>query len=409
MNSIVICPADRPEVAFLARSQPLALVPILGRPLLDLWLTDLAAHGTKHVRVLAADRPDQVRRFVGKGEAWGIQAEVIPEQRELSPEEARSRHAGGLAGKPSDIRVVALDQLPPSGTPLWSGTSAWVEAIRSHLELAASDRVGMRQPSPGIFIHVRARLSPDATLRPPCWIGANSWIGPRAVIGPNSIVEAHSYVDDGASVVGSLVGPNTYVGTLTEISDSIAWGRGLCKVATGSCTEVTDSFLLGPVSARLRRSHATVLLGRLVALLLLLTTWPVLALAWLRKAPGTPLFGANRAVQAPTSAPETAGTIAYRHLNGFQGLLRRWPELINIVRGEFRWVGNRPLTPEQARSLTTEFERLWLGVAPGLISLADAEKCPEPFGDEARAHASFYAVRPTWRHRLNILKRAILG
>jgi hypothetical protein len=52
-----------------------------------------------------------------------------------------------------------------------------------------------------------------------------------------------------------------------------------------------------------------------------------------------------------------------------------------------------PLTPEQAGELYTDFERLWLAVAPGLFSLADAEGCADPLGDEARAHASFYAVQ----------------
>ena len=52
------------------------------------------------------------------------------------------------------------------------------------------------------------------------------------------------------------------------------------------------------------------------------------------------------------------------------------------ARGEFAWVGNRPLTRQQAAELRTDFERLWLAVPAGLVSLADAEGCDDPMGDE---------------------------
>lgn len=407
MNAIVICPADRPEVGFLDRLLPLALIPVLGRPLLDLWLAHLAAQGVKQVRVIAADRPDRIRRFVGKGEAWGIRVEVVPEQREVSPAEAIARHAFPPTDPATETRVVLLDHVPPNGPALWENHAAWFATLRTQFEPANADRVGIRQLSPGVFVHARSRLSPDATLHPPCWIGAHSWIGPRAVIGPNTIIEAQSYVDEGAEVVDSFVGPGTYVGALTEVRESIAWRRDLYKIPTGSSTRIQDAFLLGPAHAGIRRGHAASLAGRLAALLLLVLSSPILIIAWLRRPSGTPLFLCHAAVRTPTSDPAHAGTIPYHQLNGIAGLPGRWPELWKIAQGHFRWVGNRPLSPVQAESLTTEYERLWLAVPTGLISLADAEGCEDAFGDDARAHSSFFSVRPDWRHRLTILWRTL--
>ena len=57
--------------------------------------------------------------------------------------------------------------------------------------------------------------------------------------------------------------------------------------------------------------------------------------------------------------------------------------------------------------MSNDFERLWLTAPIGLISLADAEGCLEAFGDEARAHASYYAVQASWRLDLSILLRAL--
>jgi hypothetical protein len=407
MNALIICPADRPAMAFLDRPQPLALLPILGRPLLDLWITELAAQGAKSIRILAADRPDQIRRYVRQGEAWGIPVEVIPEQRELSPDEALARHVDTSVGTATPTRIVTLDRLPPNGPELWNSIAAWFAAVCDQFAAAATDRIGMRQLNPGVYVHVRSRISPGAILKPPCWIGADSWIGPRATIGPNTIIEAHSYVDDGAEIAESLIGPGTYVGALTEVRDSLAWKRDLYKIPTGSSTRISDGFLLGPVHASLHGGQAASLLARLAALLVIALTFPVLAIAWLRRSAGQPLFLTAAAVRTPTSEPTHDATLVYHQLNGFRGFLRRWPELWMIVLGHFCWVGNRPLSPIQADALTTEYERLWLGVPTGLISLADAEGCDDPFGDEARAHSSFFAISPGWRHRAGILWRAL--
>ena len=56
--------------------------------------------------------------------------------------------------------------------------------------------------------------------------------------------------------------------------------------------------------------------------------------------------------------------------------------------------------------VTSEFERLWLAVPSGLVSLADAEGCTDSFSDEARAHSSFYAVQSSRAENLRLLGRA---
>src|SRR6185436_17936568 len=88
--------------------------------------------------------------------------------------------------------------------------------------------------------------------------------------------------------------------------------------------------------------------------------------------------------------------------------IRRWPQLWSIVCGDFTWVGNRPLSPTDAAELATDFERLWLVAPVGLISLADAEACADFLSDQARAHASYYAVQAHWKMDLNIIMRVLL-
>ena len=417
MKALVICPADRQAVAVLARRHPLALLalwPFLGRPVLAHALTFLANAGAKEVLVLAADRPEEIRAFTGKGEAWGVKLEVIPETRELTIAEARAKYqANGMAGwlaAPYDVITLdALPQLP--ARPLWKDYASWRAAQIEWMAEGAKEKVGMRELEPGIYVGRRCRIAASAKLRPPCWVGEHAWIGPSATIGPETVLEDHVYVDQGAEVVRSVIGPQTYVGALTEVRDSLAWGRDLLKLTTGSHTEVTDHFLLGELSPSTTRGNSSGFLARLAALASLVVTSPVVLLAWARnRGSGRPLFVRRVVLRSGSRGAMPVGdTVAYHELNGARGSWRRWPQLWSIVRGDFRWVGNRPLTAEQAGQLQGEFERLWLAAPIGLFCLADSLGCPDEFNEDTRSHASFYAVDPDPRKDWRILRAALFG
>lgn len=409
MKSVLICPADRHAVAALARQQPLALWPFLGKPVLDHALIFLASKGAKEVRVLAADRPDEVRAFVRRGEAWGVSIEVVPEARELTREEARAKYqtsspAGWL---PAPLDIITLDALPQMpDRQLWESYSSWQSVLLAYMPQGLLEKVGMRELSPGVYIGRRTRIAPSAKLNPPCWLGEHAWIGPRAIVGPETVLEDHVYVDQSAEIAHSVIGPRTYVGVLTEVRNSLAWGRNLLNIKTGSHTEIADHFLLGELGLSTRGGSSSIF-GRLAALMALVFTCPVLAVAGFRnRGSGQPLFVCKIASRSGTlQAMPVGDTINYHELSGFAGWMRRWPQLWNIVRGTFRWVGNRPLNPNQALELTTDFERLWLAAPTGLFSLADTLGCPDEFTDDTRSHSSFYAVDPDSRKEWRILWR----
>src|SRR3954462_14130725 len=104
MNSLLICPADRPGVAQLAEKAPLAVAPLLGKTVIEYWIEALVARGAKHILVLASDRPHQVRAVGGDGTRWGVKPDLLPRAREPSLEEARSKYrpAGATDWLPAD-------------------------------------------------------------------------------------------------------------------------------------------------------------------------------------------------------------------------------------------------------------------------------------------------------------------
>jgi hypothetical protein len=402
MKAIVICPDRRIETAFLARNAPLALVPVLGPSLLSHWLTALADEGVKEVKVLASDRPDQVRSAVGRGERWGLKIEVGAEPVEISVAEARQRF--------NLEKVVLAERLPAlPELPLFKSYGCFFEAIKQWRALAGKQRVGAREIAPGIWAGLRCKIDPRAKLIAPCWLGENVWVRGGAKIGPDAIVEDAALVDKDAEISASWVGPRTYVGTLTQVRNSFAWADGLLNHANGSFTEIVDAFLLGDLQGKHGFVRNSTWFGQLVALGLLVLTSPVLALAWLKNGGSKNLFLEKRAV-IPTAVLGTQSLreMDYLEISCFSGIWRRWPQLWNIVRGDFTWTGNRPLTREQAAQLETEFEQLWLAAPVGLLSLADTFDCGEDFDDEARAHSSFYAVRASRRLDRKIIQSIIL-
>lgn len=402
MKALLICPAERPAVAHLAEKTPLATAPLLGKTLLEYWLEALVARGVTQVTILASDRPNDVRRLVGDGARWGLRAEVVPRAHELSVSEARTRFR--VSSEPGWIEeepIVVMDYLPGrADKPLFESYASWFAAVSAWLPRALTpDRIGAREVQPGIWVGLHAQISPSAQLHAPCWIGENTLIGPDAVIGPCALLDDCVIVERGAKIGESYIGPETFVGEMTSVQQSIAHGSMLISWRTDSRLDVPDAFLLGSLASRKFSLPGSALPGRAAAVAAMLATAPfagaLMALSLVR---GDAPIQLRLGVRPTASGRRTPmETFAYYELSGARNWLRRWPQFWNVARGDLAWFGNRPLRPTQAMSLTNDFERLWLATPPGLVSLADAHGCPEGLSDAACAHASYYAVNASRR------------
>jgi NDP-sugar pyrophosphorylase family protein len=247
MKALLICPAERPGAATLAPRRSLAALPFLGLSVVEHWMQHFALHGAKRVTILAADRPNEIAALVDDGARWGLEVEVVPVADEPSIEEARARHRGGdtdwLA---TPLDVVMADRLPalPNHRPFASLADFFATARDLIPHTLTPDRVGLHEVRPGIWFGFHARVASTAQLRAPCWIGEDTYVGPGAIIGPNAVLENRVLVEEGAHVFDSIVGPDTFVGGVTEIAHSIAWGNQLIDWRTGSSVRVVEEFLL---------------------------------------------------------------------------------------------------------------------------------------------------------------------
>jgi hypothetical protein len=413
MKVILICPADRPAVPHLADRIPLVAAPLLGRSVVEYWLESLATRGAKHVLVLASDRPHIIRALIGDGRRWGVHAEVVPTSRELTIEEARAKYCSGDASASLPASdVVLADHLPDEpALPLFDTYASWFAATRAWMPRTMTPgRIGVREIHPGIWVGLRSEIDRTAQLVAPCWIGDHVRIGRHVHIGPGAIIDNRVVIDDGARIVESAVGPDTYVGKFVSVERSFARGAQLINWQTSSVVTVPDAFLLGSLTDQHSPVQRPSVAGQVAATLAMLVTSPFALFAVvasvIRSEPPWQLRLGLRTQRGPQPVPQE--TFAYYELTGARNWLRRWPQFWSVLRGDMAWIGNRPLRPTQALALSNEFERLWLNAPVGLISLADARGCPEGVTDEACAHASYFAVNSSRRLLWYIVSRAVI-
>jgi hypothetical protein len=252
MKALLICPSCRPAVPYLAEQGPLATAPILGGSALCHWIEHLAGIGAREIQVVAADGAEEVRAAVGDGARWGVRitltiSSVEPTRAEAATRYRPSHEPGWL---PAPLDVVSMSQLPGNpDMPLFESYASWFAALIAWMPRALTPaRVRVAEVRPRIWVGSRARVSPSAQLIAPCWIGDQVSVGAGAVVGPGAIIEDRSAVESKARVTQSWVGPETFVGKMTSVANSLAWGSTLIDWRNDSSLRVPDPFLLCSLS-----------------------------------------------------------------------------------------------------------------------------------------------------------------
>ena len=254
MKALLICPGPRSAVALLAESAPLAIVPLLGKCLVEYWIEYLVGRSVHDIHILAADRPELISAVVGDGTRWGLHIKVEAETCESNAAEVTENYFAQLNTHPEYI--VQMDHLPGRpGKLLFESYAAWFKELYDWIPLAQSiDRIGQCEIEPGVWVGLRTRITPSARFLAPCWLGDHVKINRDAVIGPGAIIEPATIVGAGAHITHSVIGPATFVGAQTKIENSIASRHTLINWSTNSSLRVPDAFWLsslrGPLCAQ---------------------------------------------------------------------------------------------------------------------------------------------------------------
>jgi mannose-1-phosphate guanylyltransferase len=306
----------------------------------------------------------------------------------------------------------------------WSDIGTFSEYRRTQGAILRGEalliRIPGRQVSEGVWQGRNVTVHPRARLVPPLVIGDNCQIRADAIIGPETVLGHHVIVDEGATVVGSTVLDGTYVGRLVNVQEAVVNRNCLISVPAATSVFVADRFLLGEVAEEalargVRRALEWV--GALVLFLASFPLWPLAALlAWLNGR--GPLLVQEPRATADPEALRLTGRVGWRtvYLPRFRDepvtwagrLLRRLglaglPGLLSVLRGELALVGVGPLTPDQAETLTEDWQRQRFLHPAGLTGLWYVSSNEDTTLEAQLIVDSYYAVTRTWRDDLRIL------
>jgi hypothetical protein len=407
MKTVLICPSGE-SVSACFEGRNFVEIPFLGKSILERWLEYLSGMGRSQVIILAIEFPERIREMVHRGERWGLQLEVIPERKELSIVEVKDKY-----NLRQEDEVIRLDHLPTiedenNLTETYDGLCKASNLLLKSLNL--KDRIGLKQWQPGVWVGLRTKISARTKITPPCWIGNDVHISAESVIGPDVIIEDRCLVEGNNEIAKSIIFPETFIGPGVDVTNSIVNGNTIVNVQTASVLQVPNSYIVSSLSKARNRNIKPSVLGRVAAFFVMLLSLPAaLIYILISRLRYKNCFTSRVAVRPnPNSLYPWEGTLVYYELKCANRILKRWPQLINVILGEFSWVGNPLLSPSEAVWLTTEFDRLWFSVSSGIISLSDAEDCVEGLSYEARAHAAYYSVQRNVKMDLAILWRSIL-
>ena len=121
-------------------------------------------------------------------------------------------------------------------------------AIDSFCHNAKLRPIGIEQ-RPGIWIGHGASIHPRARIVAPAFIGAHSKVRACALVTRCSVLEHHVHVGAGAMVENATLLPATSIGPALDVARAVAGFRRLVDLRRNVEVEMTDSRLLGQVSA----------------------------------------------------------------------------------------------------------------------------------------------------------------
>ncbi len=416
------------------------LLNVLNKPLLQRAVEQLVQLGCRKILVVLGEYATQHRAFLEIGQRWGIQ---ITYQYRRPGE---SLHAQALtwvdaANTPmiwlADARCLPdLDSVRSCGSILvgnsgctvvqqqqdkseWSGwglfstnwllsqhiaarrrdlarllqKNEWIEKREAAQLMRAYDPLSflasnqqLLSTDPGQTIIGRnCRISPQARIVPPVFLGQHVHIGPDAVVGPYAVVGDNCYLDKDVSVVNSVVLAATYVGQSLELTSSVVGGNTVANTLLDTVVYIDNKSLL----CALDNLNPVSLGDKLGAMALQVLLLPIqLAARWKSRPHPAHVVSSYDITQLSQTRPW-----ALHFARCF------YPGLRDVIAGHLHLLGPTPRSREELEQLPESWRRLYEGTYAGLLSDAlvgnIAELGPdERFASDAMALANRSRNRP---------------
>lgn len=459
MRGLIIATGYRAALEPLVRRRPSALFRIVDKPIIVHLIERLVRLDVRHLDIVLCHLPHLIESVLEEGKRWGVKityhlvrdsehpltvivpaaqtwpervillanADILPKLHHKQLDHWRAAGAtllfhatrGWLGWGVVPVAVMKglnretpftqfPNALPTAHKVRMHGVLMSVQTLRdwqlsNHKVLSAHAPTSLfpatsHMVEPGVWLSRATMIHPTAEINGPVYIGENCQIREEAQVGPDTVVESHSIIDRGSEVTRALICQESYVGEGLAIHDSIVDQHTLVNLAHDATVSIADDFILSHLETLSLRRHAMNIASRLVAFALLLIFAPFLGLlAWCYGIKTTDI------VRLPADAEgEEWPTFELLSFN----TKSRWStfaSLVNIARGQMRFVGVTPRTLPQLQALSPEWRRMILEAQVGLVNLVDADPALERDASDV-----FYCARQTPFYDLRLLFRAFL-
>ena len=216
------------------------------------------------------------------------------------------------------------------------------------------------QITPGVWVGLNTIIHPNARLAPPLCIGEGCRIGSDVELGPNTVIAPSVVIDDGATVQHSAIFRRSYIGRLVNIDGRIVNHSKMINLKTGHFVDITDDFLISAATPpKISYNKLFRFIDFMISLAIIVLLSPVfistyiLIRLFINKNP----FSAQQyrnGIYANGEA-KTVNILAFEiktasgKMNKMGKLICFWgvqrlPELLNVLRGDMRLVGLKPLS-----------------------------------------------------------------
>lgn len=315
--------------------------------------------------------------------------------------------------------------------PRLLSTQSFTELLTSNHQVLSGDfpvrLLTGTQLEEGIWISRNVNLHPTARLTAPLFIGENSRIGPGVQLGPNTVVSHDCILDSQCRAENALIIQGSYIGESLELDEVIVDRNRLINVRVGAAISISDNFILGSLSDGQVRHWTRRKSSQIMAIFLLFWTWPILLLTalFLKITRRGPVIHTTEAILLPAAsqswewrtfllwsfspASPTSYLAKHRRFRGLRHcLLFFLPALLNITRGQLRFVGVPPRSKAMVDTLSTDWQALYLNSEAGLITETDIQYFGmAPTGDEQYSAEAFYAVTANMFYNVKLIWKYI--
>lgn len=326
---------------------------------------------------------------------------------------------------------------------------AWEDKGKTEYLRISPTSISGQKCAPGIWIGRNNVIHPSARFAPPVLLGENIRIGREAELGPNVVIGANAIIANDASIHNSTIFEHTYVGQLVHLRDRLVDKNLVVDITSSEHIRISDQFLLSETPSSIEESFLHRFVDSTLAFLLLLVTLPLTLLlglgqllsigevfqpvARLKTGTGRPnavlmsegLLNptAETAVSLSTTKNVSPGSLdghpvfrlfrfKTRRDNGSETVLGKWmerldlhrlPELWNVITGDIRLVGVKPLALKEAEALDEAWQQGLHEAYSGFTGLWYVQTGCCSGSDETMIADVYYGATRSWKEDMHIM------